>query len=120
LGTRPQSSASSEYSFDLASGGYCDRALALNAWLNCTINVSDDLAKLRAADVPLDYDALADLKVTAAASNGGTATANVDAYSIDVSAATALGGGLAADEFVYRNSQLGKYQVAGSSSPPAT
>jgi hypothetical protein len=68
----------------------------LNTWNTYTINVSDGLADIPAADLPLDYNGLTYLKMTAA-SNGGTVEGYFDTYSIDASSPVSP-----ADEYVYR------------------
>jgi len=68
----------------------------LNAWNTYTINVSDALDDIPAADLPLDYNGLTFLKMTAA-SNGGTVEGYFDTYSIDASSPVPP-----ADEYVYR------------------
>ena len=74
----------------------------LNTWTSYSINVSSAVAALPAADHPIDYDALSDLKIAASA-NGGTASGYFDKYVSDAPTATSLGASLAADEFVARN-----------------
>ncbi len=59
-------------------------AYTLNTWNNYTINISSALADIPAADLPLDYNGLTYLKMTAA-SNGGTVEGYFDTYSIDAS-----------------------------------
>ena len=68
----------------------------LNAWNHYTINVTQALNDIPAADRPLDYNGLTFLKM-ATAGNGGTAEAYFDTYSIDASNPVAP-----ADEFVSR------------------
>ncbi|HEX6287729.1 MAG TPA: hypothetical protein VFZ66_00990 [Herpetosiphonaceae bacterium] len=69
----------------------------LNTWNTYTINVSDALAAIPAADRPLDYNGLTYLKMAAAASSGDTAEAYFDTYAIDASTPVNP-----ADEYVYR------------------
>jgi hypothetical protein len=78
----------------------------LNTWNHYTINVSNYLADIPAADRPVDYNGLTYLKIAAAA-NGGSAAAYVDTYSIMASAPV-----LPADEFVYRSSVVHTYDTS--------
>jgi len=78
----------------------------LNTWNNYTINVSQALADIPSADLPLDYNAVTYLKMATAA-NGGTADAYFDAYAIDASAPKTAG-----EEFVYRNSVIHTYDTS--------
>jgi len=68
----------------------------LNTWNTYSINISDYLSDIPVADLPLDYNGLIHLKMTAVA-NGGTAEGYFDTYSIDASNPVAP-----ADEYVYR------------------
>jgi hypothetical protein len=81
-------------------------AYTLNTWNHYTINVSDYLANIPAAERPLDYNGLTYLKM-AAAGNGGTASAYFDTYSIAPTAPVA-----AADEFVYRTSVISNFDTS--------
>ena len=78
----------------------------LNTWNTYTINVSQALNDIPSADRPLDYNAVTDLKMAAAA-NGGTADAYFDTYAIDASSAVAP-----ANEFVYRSSVIHTYDTS--------
>ncbi len=78
----------------------------IDQWNHYTINVSDALADIPAADRPLDHNAVTHLKMAAAA-NGGTADAYFDSYSIDASAPQS-----SAEEFIYRNGLLPNYDTA--------
>ncbi len=77
----------------------------LNAWNDFTIDVSKALNDIPAADLPLDYNGLVNLKM-AAAGNGGTAEAYFDAYSIDDSSPVDP-----ANEYVYRTSQVSQFNT---------
>src|SRR3954467_4075331 len=59
---------------------------------------SGGIAGIPAADKPLDYNAVSKLKMSAAASGGGTAEGYFDTYNLDASVPVANG-----DEFTYRN-----------------
>src|SRR6266508_3359093 len=78
----------------------------LNTWNTFTINVSNALADIPAADLPLDYNGLIHLKMTAAA-NSGTAEGYFDTYSIDASSPVAP-----ADEYVYRTSIVDDFNTS--------
>lgn len=78
----------------------------MNAWNNYSINVSSALADIPAADLPLDYNGLTYLKLTAA-SNGGTVEGYFDAYSIDASNPVSP-----ADEYVYRTSVVDDFNTS--------
>src|SRR5215211_3092340 len=78
----------------------------LNAWNDYTIDVSDALADIPVADLPLDYNGLTYLKLTAA-SNGGTVEGYFDAYSIDASSPVSP-----ADEYVYRTSIVDDFNTS--------
>src|SRR5215211_1939207 len=78
----------------------------LNTWNDYTINVSDALADIPAADLPLDYNGLTYLKLTAA-SNGGTVEGYFDAYAIDASSPVSP-----ADEYVYRTSIVDDFNTS--------
>jgi hypothetical protein len=79
----------------------------LNQWNTYTINVSQAIADIPAADRPVDYYGLAQLKMAAAAANGGTADAYFDTYSIDASQPDTP-----ADEYVYRNGLISIYDTS--------
>ncbi len=55
----------------------CDKAFTMNTWNTCTLDIDAAMATLSAADMPLDYLGIEDLKVAAK----GTVTAYVDDYS---------------------------------------
>src|SRR5215213_2636700 len=78
----------------------------LNAWNTYTINVSEALNDIPAADRPLDYNALTYLKM-ATVGNGGTADAYFDTYSLLPSAPVPPG-----QEFVYRSQIVDDYNTA--------
>jgi hypothetical protein len=78
----------------------------LNTWNHYTINISDYLADIPAAERPLDYNAVTYLKMAAAA-NAGTADAYFDTYSITASVPVP-----AADEFVYRTSLINTHDTS--------
>lgn len=78
----------------------------LNTWNHYTINISNYLSDIPAADRPLGYNGLTYLKM-ATASNGGTVDAYFDSYAADASAPLAPG-----DEFVYRNSFIHNYDTS--------
>ncbi len=78
----------------------------LNTWNTYTINISDTLADIPSADLPLDYNAVTYLKMAAAA-NGGTVNAYFDTYSIMASSPVSP-----ADEFVYRTSVIPTYDTS--------
>jgi hypothetical protein len=82
-----------------------------NIWKTYDIDARAAVAALPAAEQPLDYDALSDLKISAFA-NGGTATGFFDQYGVNATTAANAGQSLAADEFVYRNSQIGQYATS--------
>ncbi|RPI94887.1 MAG: DNRLRE domain-containing protein [Chloroflexi bacterium] len=78
----------------------------LNTWNTYTINVSNALASIPAADLPLDYNGLVHLKMAAVANNG-TADAYFDTYSIDASAPVAP-----ASEYVHRTSIVDDFNTS--------
>ena len=78
----------------------------LNAWNDYTINISNALADIPAADLPLDYNGLTYLKLTAA-SNAGTVEGYFDAYTIDASSPVSPG-----DEYVYRTSVVDDFNTS--------
>ncbi|MBK5330335.1 MAG: PHP domain-containing protein, partial [Ilumatobacteraceae bacterium] len=78
----------------------------LNQWNSYTINVTQAMAAIPAADRPLSYDAFTYLRMVAAG-NGGTADAYFDTYSIDASGPIPP-----ADEFVYRTPLVGAYDTS--------
>ncbi len=78
----------------------------LNAWNTYTINVSQALADIPAADRPLDYNGLTYLKMATAANNG-TAEAYFDTYSIDASVPVDP-----ADEYVYRTGKVDDFNTS--------
>jgi hypothetical protein len=78
----------------------------LNAWNHYTIDISDALADIPAADLPLDYNGLTVLKMTAAA-NGGTAEGYFDTYTITASSPVSP-----AEEYVYRTSIVDDFNTS--------
>lgn len=85
----------------------CDRALTMNTWNTCTLDVSAAVASLAAADQPVDYLGLSELKVGVL----GPVTAYVD----DFSTSKAVSGTVdsrAGAEFVARNGLIGPYDDA--------
>ena len=78
----------------------------LNTWNHYTINVSSALADIPAADLPLDYNGLTYLKMTAA-SNGGTAEGYFDTYAITASNPLSP-----AEEYVYRTSVVDDFNTS--------
>ena len=78
----------------------------LNQWNSYTINVTQAMAAIPAADRPLTYDAFTYLRMVAAGGNGGTADTYFDAYSIDASGPIPP-----ADEFVYRTPLVTAYDT---------
>src|SRR4051812_30228539 len=85
----------------------------LNAWNTYTINVSEALNDIPAADRPLDYNALTYLKM-ATVGNGGTADAYFDSYSLLPSAPVPPG-----QEFAYRSQIVHDYDTASFKIFPA-
>ena len=77
-----------------------------NTWNTYTINVTQALNQIPAADRPDDYNGLEALKMVAAAS-GGTADAYFDNYHLDASTPVPSG-----NEFVYRNSIVHRYDTS--------
>jgi len=84
--------------------GQCDRALTLNTWNTCTLDVSAAVASLAAADQPLDYLGLSEIKVAVV----GPVTAYVDDFSMS-KAVTGTIDSRAGAEFVARNGLIGQY-----------
>src|SRR5215213_5178573 len=78
----------------------------LNTWNHYTINVSNALLDIPAADRPVDYNALTYIKM-AAASNNGTVDAYFDSFLLK--AATPVS---PANEFIYRNSIISSYDTS--------
>src|SRR6476661_3627267 len=78
----------------------------LNTWNNYTINISNYLTDIPAADRPLDLNALTYLKM-AVASNNGTVDAYFDSYLVSASAPQTP-----AQEFIYRNSVIHNYDTS--------
>jgi hypothetical protein len=78
----------------------------LNTWNHYTLNVTDALADIPAADLPLDYNGLTYLKMTAA-SNGGTVEGYFDTYTIEASSPVSP-----ADEYVYRTSVVDDFNTS--------
>src|SRR5215211_558508 len=78
----------------------------LNTWNHYNLNVSSALADIPAADLPLDYNGLTYLKMTAASSNGGTAEGYFDTYSIVASSPVSP-----AQEYVYRTSVVDDFNT---------
>lgn len=78
----------------------------LNTWNHYTINVNSALADIPPADLPLDYNGLTYLKLTAA-SNGGTVEGYFDAYSINASSPVSP-----AEEYVYRTSVVDDFNTS--------
>ena len=78
----------------------------LNTWNHYEINVTEHLADIPAADLPLDYNGLTYLKMTAAA-NGGTVEGYFDTYTISASNPNAP-----ADEYVYRTSVVDDFNTS--------
>jgi len=85
----------------------CDRALTLNTWNTCTLDVSAAVAGLAAADQPVDYLGLSELKVGVV----GPVTAYVDDFSM-AKAVTGTIDSRAGAEFVARNALIGQYDDA--------
>ncbi|MEY2581865.1 MAG: cellulose 1,4-beta-cellobiosidase, partial [Ilumatobacteraceae bacterium] len=81
-------------------------AYTLNQWNSYTINVTQAMAAIPAADRPLNYDAFTYLRMVAAG-KGGTADAYFDTYSMDASLPVA-----SADEFVYRTPLVSSYDTS--------
>jgi hypothetical protein len=79
----------------------------LNQWNVYSINVSDAIEALPAADRPLDYNGLVHLKIAAGASNGATAEGYVDSYNARVSSPRTRG-----EEIAYRNTRVGEFNTA--------
>ena len=78
----------------------------LNTWNTYTIDVTQALNQIPAADRPDDYNALEALKIVAAANNG-TADAYVGNYHLDAGTPVPSG-----DEFVHRNSIIHTYDTS--------
>ena len=98
-GAAPPSSANTKIiTYDLGS-------YTLNAWNTYTINLTDALADIPAADQPVDYNGFAKLKM-AVASSGGTADAYFDTYSVNASSPVPP-----AEEYLYRNSLISTYDT---------
>src|SRR4051794_422239 len=73
-----------------------------------TIDIgSQGLGDIPAADRPLDYNAVNQLKMSAAGSGGGTADGYFDAYHLDASSPVPSG-----DEFAYRNTQIHAFDTS--------
>lgn len=87
--------------YPLGSGTY-----RLNAWNTYTINVSDALRDVAAADMPVEYNGFSYVKM-AVASNGGT----VDAYFDDFSLTASTPQDPAA-EYVYRTGNVSAYDTS--------
>ncbi|HEY9529537.1 MAG TPA: hypothetical protein VIR02_20775, partial [Anaerolineales bacterium] len=81
-------------------------AYTLNTWNHYTINVSNALLDIPAADRPVDYNALTYIKM-AAASNNGTADAYFDSFLLKAASPVSP-----ANEFIYRNSIISSYDTA--------
>ena len=81
-------------------------AYTLNTWNHYPINISDALADIPAADLPLDYNGLTYLKMTAA-SSGGTVEGYFDTYSITASSPLSP-----AEEYVYRTSVVDDFNTS--------
>ncbi|MEA2449487.1 MAG: large repetitive protein [Thermoleophilaceae bacterium] len=79
----------------------------LGVWNTYTINVTQALNEIPAADRPSDLDALASIKLAAAA-NGGTADGYFDSFAMDTQADMTQ-----AQEFIYRNQHVHDYDTAG-------
>jgi hypothetical protein len=75
-------------------------------WNNYTIDVTQALNEIPAADRPTDLDGLAMLKMSAAA-NGGSADGYFDSFSMDTAADMTQG-----QEFVYRNQRIHDYDTS--------
>src|SRR3954447_2952757 len=94
----------------------------LNAWNDYEIDVttgqvkrngavvtpggSGGITAIPPADQPVEYNALAKLKMAAAASGGGSAEGYFDKYNLDASVPVATG-----EEFAYRNTVLNPYDT---------
>lgn len=78
----------------------------LNTWNTYTIDITQALNQIPAADRPDDYNALEALKIVAAANNG-TADAYVGNYHLDAGTPVPSG-----DEFVHRNSIIHTYDTS--------
>jgi hypothetical protein len=87
--------------------GHCDRALTLNTWNTCTLDVSAAVASLAAADQPVDYLGLSELKVGVM----GPVTAYVDDFSMSKTVSGTIDSRAGA-EFVARNALIGQYDDA--------
>jgi chitodextrinase len=79
--------------------------ITLNQWSSYTINVTQALAAIPAADRPLDYDGLTYVRM-AVAGKAGTADAYFDSFSIDSTTPQPP-----ADEFVSRTPLVGAYDT---------
>jgi hypothetical protein len=99
-----------------------DLPYTLGAWNDYEINVTTGAVKhngstvapggsggvnaIPAADLPLAYNALSKLKMSASASGGGTAEGYFDRYNLDASVPVPNG-----EEFAYRNTVLNPYDT---------
>ena len=82
-------------------------AYTLNQWNHYTINVSQALNDIPAADRPLDYNALTHLKMVARGNNGGTAEAYFDTYSLKPTNPKTP-----AEEYVYRTGVVDDFNTS--------
>ncbi|HJR79385.1 MAG TPA: hypothetical protein VJ821_04880, partial [Anaerolineales bacterium] len=77
----------------------------LNTWNHYTINVTDALADIPAADRPVDYNGLTYIKM-AAASNNGTVDVYFDSFLLKAASPVSP-----ANEFIHRNSIISSYDT---------
>ncbi len=92
--------------YDLDHPRYGNGPHTLNAWNHYTINVTDALADIPAADQPLDYNALSFPKMAVASDNGGTTEAYFDTYTIQAPGETP------AAEYIFRTGIISTYDTA--------
>jgi chitodextrinase len=92
-----------------------------NTWNDYTINITKGTASrndsasvsvvginsIAAGDLPVDYDPITWIKMSAAAKNGGTAEGYFDKLSLDASTPVPSG-----EEFAYRNTQIPQFNTA--------
>lgn len=78
----------------------------LNTWNSYTINITQALSEIPVADRPLDFNALSQIKMSAAA-NAGTADVYFDAFNLDASTPVPSG-----QEFANRNGSIHNFDTS--------
>ena len=92
--------------YNLDNPAYGNGPYTLNSWNYYTINITDALADIPAADQPLDYNALSYPKIAVASNSNGTTEAYFDTYTLQAPGETP------AAEYIFRTSIISTYDTS--------